>query len=373
MNLLFLDSVDRRIFGGYENWILLTARHFSERGHRVSAVGRPGAEYLRRASAFSDKIEVVELPISGDCNPLIIYRIKRILQDRQIDLMTVNFNKDVRLGGLASRWYGRTRVCWRMGLDITGNRWTHRFFSPRLVDGVIVPSHALKKQITRRPYLTDDMVTVIHNGTEDRAFVRPNPVAGAQLRSKYRLDGDSVVAVTVGRFVDQKGHTYLVEAAPEIIKQDRRVIFLWLGDGELETKLRTRIGALGLTRHFVFAGMLDDIDLELSGADLMIHPAVEEPFSHAILEAMRAGLPIVASNVGGVPEALVDGIGALLLPARQPHHLAEAVIRMVADGEMRAAFGKANQERWWQDFRLKTMMQKVEAYFASLVAGARAV
>jgi len=369
MNLLFLDSVERHTFGGYENWILLTARYFLERGHRVTVVGRPGAEYLRRASAFSDEIEVVEVPISGDFNPVTIRRMKRILQDRQIDLMTVNFNKDVRLGGLAARWYGPTKVCWRMGLDITGNGWTHRFFSPRLVDGVIVPSHALKRQVVRRSYLTDDMVTVIYNGTEDKTFVRPDPAAQAALRSKYRLDRSSVVAVTVGRFVDQKGHTHLVEAAPEIVSRDRRVVFLLLGDGEHEAKLRARIDSLGLTGHFIFAGMLDDIDLELTGADLMIHPAIEEPFSHAILEAMRAGLPIVASNVGGIPEALVDRESALLVRPREPRRLAEAVITMLSDAELRAAYGRANQERWRQDFRLKTMMQKVEAYFAFLTAG----
>jgi len=372
MNLLFLDSVDRRTFGGYENWILLTARHFVERGHRITVVGRPGAEYLRRASAVSDEIEVVEVPISGDFNPSTIYRMKRILKDRRIDLMTVNFNKDVRLGGLAARWYGRTKVCWRIGLDITGNGWAHRFLSPRLVDGVIVPSHALKRQVMRRGYLTDDMVTVIHNGTEDKTFVRPDPAAASALRSKYHLDSGSLVAVTVGRFVDQKGHTYLVEAAPEIVGRDRRVVFLLLGDGELEAKLRARIDALGLTAHFVFAGMLDTIDLELTGADLMIHPAIEEPFSHAILEAMRAGLPIVASNVGGIPEALVDGESALLVRSREPHQLARAVITMLSDAGLRAAYGRTNQERWRRDFRLKTMMQKVEAYFAFLMAGRQA-
>lgn len=366
MNLLFLDSVERGTFGGYENWIALVAKYFAERGHRVTAVGRPGSEYLRRTLAESEKIETIELPISGDFNPLTISRLKRILSERQVDLMTVNFNKDVRLGGLAARWYGPTRVCWRLGLDITSNKWVHRWLSPRLVDGVIVPSQALKKQVTRHGYLTDEMVAVIYNGTEDKRFARPDTEAACTLRDKYNLDQDNLVAVVVGRFVDQKGHKYLVEAASEIVRQVPKVVFLFLGDGHHEASLRSRIAELGLVQNFVFAGMLDKIDLELAGSDLMVHPAIEEPFSHALLEGMRAGLPIVASRVGGIPEALVDGECALMVPARDPGSLAAATIQLLRSAETRTAFGQAAQERWRSHFRIDTMMQQVEAYFMLL-------
>jgi len=369
MNLLFLDSVDRRTFGGYENWIALVAKYFAERGHRVTAVGRPGSEYLRRTSAVSEKIETIGLPISGDFNPLTISRLKRILSERQVDLMTVNFNKDVRLGGLAARWYGPTRVCWSLGLDITSNQWIHRWLSPRLVDGVIVCSYALKRQVTRHGYLPHDMVKVIHLGIDDRAFKRSDPAAAAALREKYHLSADSLIAVTIGRFVDQKGHIYLVEAAPEILSQAPPVVFLFLGDGHLESMLRSRVAQLGLQNQFVFAGMLDNIDLELAGADIMIHPSIEEPASFAIVEGMRAGLPTVASRVGGIPEELTDGESALLVPPHDPQRLAEAVIRMLSDAEMRTSYSRATQERWRQDFRLQIMMQKVEAYFAFLMSG----
>lgn len=366
MNLLFLDSVDKGTFGGYENWICLVAKYFVEHGHRVTAVGRPGSEYLRRTSVVSDRIETIELPISGDFSPLTISRLKRILSERQVDLMTVNFNKDVRLGGLAARWYGSTRVCWRLGLDITSDKWIHRWLSPRLVDGVIVPSQALKKQVTRHGYLTDEMVTVIYNGTEDRRFVRPDTESARALRDKYHLAQDSLVAVVVGRFVDQKGHKYLVEAAPEIVRQIPKVVFLLLGDGHHEAELRSRIAELGLGDNFVFAGMLDKIDLELAGSDLMVHPAIEEPFSHAILEGMRAGLPIVASRVGGIPEALVDGECAVLVPARDPECLAAATVSLLLSVDTRTRFGQAAQERWRSHFRIDTMMRQVEAYFMLL-------
>ena len=162
------------------------------------------------------------------------------MRDYNIDILTVNFNKDVRIGGLAARWAGSTKVFWRMGLDITGNGLMHRWLTPKLVDTVVVPSEALKQQVTRRSYLPGNIVQVIHNGAADRTFTRPDPEAAVQLRAKYSLPSDSVVAVTAGRFVEQKGHAYLVEAAVRIVKDAPNIRFLWLGDGHLEGILKNR-------------------------------------------------------------------------------------------------------------------------------------
>jgi glycosyltransferase involved in cell wall biosynthesis len=367
MNILFLDSIDRDVFGGYENWILQAAEHFAKRGCGVTVAGRPGAEYLRRAAGLGMEINILELGISGDFNPLTIRRLKRYLSDRKIDVMTVNFNKDVRLGGLAAQWYGKTRVVWRIGLDITRNGLLHRLLSPRLVDGVIVPSQALKNQVTRYGYLTDEMVRVIHIGAREPALRHRDPGTREALREKYGLAKDSVVAVTVGRFVDQKGHIHLVEAARRVVQQAPETVFLFLGNGPREQLLRGRIDELGLERHFCFAGMLDSYDLELAGADLQIHPSVEEPFSFAILDGMRTGLPIVASRVGGIPEVLIDGESAILVPPREPQQLAAAVVELLSAPEKMRALGEAGRRRWEENFRVEKTMNEVESYITALL------
>jgi len=371
MNLLFFDSVDEGTFGGYENWVVLTAKWLAARGHRAALAGRPGSEYLRRAKAACPEAAQLELRIKGDFDPRTILALRRYLEEHRIDLLTVNFNKDLRLGGLAARWQGRTRVCWRIGLDITSNGWAHRTLSPRLIDGVIVPSQALKSQVLRHGYLRDGQIRVIYNGTEDKRFERPDAEAARRLREKYNLPGDALVAVTSGRFVDQKGHRYLVAAAPAIVARHPSIRFLFLGNGEGERALRNDIDGLGLRQHFVFAGMLDNIEFELCAADVMIHPAIEEPFSHAILEGMRAGLPMVASRVGGIPEALVDGETALLVESRRPEQLAEAVNRLLDSPDQMRAFAEATQRRWRERFRIETMIDQVESYFGELTARGR--
>lgn len=367
MNILFLDSIRADTFGGYENWIRLAARWYVERGHEVTIAGRPDSEYLRRLQLESSRFRILKLPLSGDFNPATISVLRNYLRESRIDWMTVNFNKDVRIGGLAARWYGHTAVVWRMGLDITKGTFVHRHLTPKLVDGVFVPSEGLKRQVTKFGYLTDEMVEVIHTGIEDRHFLRPDPERHLALRERYGVATDSIVAVSSGRFVDQKGHIYQADAAAHVVRVRPDVKFLWLGDGELREILEQRLESLGIRDSVIFAGMLDNTDLELAGADLMVHSAVDEPFSHAVLEGMRAGLPIVATQVGGTPEAVRDGVTGVLVPPRDPESMARAILELVDDPQRLLEMGLAAQQRWRDEFTVDRMMSKVDRFVQGVI------
>ncbi len=363
MNILFLDSIESGVYGGMEEWIRIVADGLAAREHNVTVAGRPGSEFLRRLGETTKGVKPLPIELSGDFNPSTISKLKKFIAEHEIDLISVNFNKDVRLGGIAARLDGRPGVIWSVGLDITKDSLVHKLLTPRLVDRVVVPSESLKTQITRLGYVRPETVEVVPIGICDKEFVRPNPEASATLRARFELPSDAIVAVTVGRFVDQKGHRYLIEAAQEIVKAHDRVRFVLLGDGPLTSELRERIEAAGLEEHFVFAGMIDDIDPVLAGADLMIHPSVEEPFGIAVLEGMRAGLPVVASRVGGIPEVVEDGATAVLVEPRDPKRLAQAVVDLLRSTDRLARMGRAGQERWRAHFRMTDMLDSIERIF----------
>jgi glycosyltransferase involved in cell wall biosynthesis len=362
MNLLFLNSIEAETFGGMEEWIRLVASGLAARGHRVTVAGRPGSKYLERIAATTSDVQTLELSISGDFNPVTIGKLKRYIAQNKIEVVIVNFNKDVRLGGLAARLDGSCRVLWSVGLDITKNAPSHRLLTPRLIDGVIVPSQALKTQITKFGYLDADKVRVIPIGIPETDSGSDSAEAHRKLCEKYNLDTYSVVAVTSGRFVDQKGHVYLIEAAPEIVKRQPKAVFLLLGNGPLEAYLREKIKTLGVEKHFVFAGMLTDLSLELNGADLMVHPSIEEPFGIAILEGMRACLPVVASEVGGIPEVVAADETALLVKPRDPDALSAAAAELFTSAEKRRQLGRAGRARWHEHFRLDGMIDTIEQH-----------
>jgi glycosyltransferase involved in cell wall biosynthesis len=367
MNLMFLDSIATDVYGGLEHWIGMVAAGLVGRGHRVVVVGRRGSEYLRRSALVSKEVIVEPLGISGDFNPVTILALKRLLMKYEIDAVVCNFNKDVRLGGLAARWLGDVRVIWRLGNNMTRDNAVHRFLTPHLLDGAITPSHELKRQIMQPGYLRDDMINVIHTGIPPARNWQPGLKAYEALREKYRLPDDATVAVTSGRFVDVKGHRYLVTAAKSIVEQHPDVHFLWLGDGPLEQELRTQINETGLRDRFLFAGLLDDFELELAGADLMLHPATVEPFGIVLLEGMRAGLPIVASRVGGIPEVVADGQTGLLVPPGDSGALETAALQLLDNRKQLASFGKAGIARWESEFDYGRMLSRVEEYISSLI------
>ena len=373
MNILFLNSVPTHVFGGIEHWTGMVARGLIERGHRITIVGREGSEYIRRNRDIDPQLDIREMTISGDFNPVTIAAIKKIIKEKRIEIVIANFNKDIRLGGLAAALEGDVKVIWRAGLNQTKNNFVHRTLTPRLLDGVITPSHRLKEQIVGSGYIPSEIVKVIHTGIPELRQTTDRGQSRRELRAKYNLPDDCLIAVTSGRFVDQKGHIHLVEAAPSIIERSPSIRFLWLGNGPLEEMLLRRMTELGIRDYFVPAGLLDDFTLELHGADLMLHPSIEEPFGIVLLEGMRAGLPIVASRVGGIPEVVEDGVTAILVPPGDPRALAQATIDILTDPECLRSMGEAGTARWRREFSYDVMLNELEKHLRSVIAGKSSV
>jgi len=365
MNVLFLNSIEKTIYGGMEEWIRLVASGLHQKGHNVCIAGRESSNFLKRVSVASPEIELLPLDISGDFNPVTISKIHSEIKSRSIDFIIVNFNKDVRLGGLAAKFKKDCKVIWSVGLDITKDSLIHKILTPKLVDGVIVPSAALKNQITRHGYIKPEQVEVIPIGIPDVDVTIIRQQAREQLFERFELKHDAIVCVTCGRFVEQKGHRYLVEAAPGIFEKVPKAIFLLLGDGELGKELKSQAKQLNIEHRFVFAGMQDCVEAILPGCDLMIHPSIEEPFGIAILEGMRAGLPVVASRVGGIPEVVREKETALLIEPKHPGLLTESVVSLLTSSSKLIQLGEAGRNRWQEYFGYERTIKNVENYLTN--------
>jgi glycosyltransferase involved in cell wall biosynthesis len=223
---------------------------------------------------------------------------------------------------------------------------------------------SLKSQITRRGYIDPETVTVLPIGISDTG-ARKSSNAHERLVQKHGLPHDSIIAVTVGRFVEQKGHRYLIEAIPELVRLTPQLRFLFCGDGPLETDIRARAASLGIGEHIVFAGMLKSVEEEIAGADFMIHPSIEEPFGIGILEGMRAGLPVIASNVGGIPEVMGDC--GVLIEHRNPTAIVDAVARLLVRPDHAMELGIKARARFEENFLLNTMIDRIQDYLTEIV------
>ena len=367
MNILFLDSIDKEIYGGMEEWIRLVGAGLQMKGHNIYIAGRRESKFLERVSANNPEIEQIPLDISGDFNPITIAKLYSEIKSRQIEIVVVNFNKDVRLGGLAAKLKKDCKVIWSLGLDITKDSLVHKLLTPKLVDGVIAPSNALKDQITRFNYVKRHLVKVIPIGIPEEHLSLDRGSVRERVLKKFSLNDNVFLCVTCGRLVEQKGHRYLIEAAPQIIEKCPEIVFLFLGDGKLKAELQAMIGESQLDKHFVLAGMLDNIVEVLPGCDIMIHPSIEEPFGIAILEGMRAQLPVVASRVGGIPEVAADNETALLVEPKDAAEIARAVLSIQSSVDTLRQMGQAGRNRWQKYFGYEKMIDNIESYLGGFI------
>ena len=159
----------------------------------------------------------------------------------------------------------------------------------------------------------------VHNGASPVAVAPGERIElRTQVRAELGLAGDRRLAVTVAALREQKGHRILVMAIPQILKAHPDLSFVWCGTGPLESELRRMVAAYGIQHAVHFAGRRLDVRRFLAAGDLFVFPTLFEGLPLALLEAMSAGLPVVSSDTGAIPEVLQDGVHGLLHRSGDP-------------------------------------------------------
>ena len=234
-----------------------------------------------------------------------------------------------------------------------------------LADVVMVNSDAVRREVERTERHREGKFRRIYNGVGPIPAWTPEEIAS--FRKREGLSPRASVAVCVSNFFNYKGHDDLVEALARISGEfpDATCVLIGRDAGSLEAA-RTLARKLGILPRLRFAGPRADVPDFLRAADLFVHPSHQEGFSNAILEAMAAGLPVVACDVGGNPEAVVDGETGRLVPSRNPDLLAAAMEELLRDEGKRRAMGEAGRRRAEERFSLGRMIAEVEAMYESL-------
>jgi glycosyltransferase involved in cell wall biosynthesis len=210
---------------------------------------------------------------------------------------------------------------------------------------------------------------VIHGVDRARfaALVAQRAALRHQLRAELGVADDDVVALTVANVRSEKGYDVLLEAARLSVVDGAPVRFVSVGRGPLGTEVAAAAQATDLAGHFTFLGSRTDTAQLLAGADIFVLPSHQEGLPVALMEAMSAGLPVVATIVGGVPDVVTDGVEGLLVPPQRPDLLAEAVGRVARDPSLRARLGAASLARS-AVFDVRNASRAIEAVYAELLA-----
>ncbi|MFT5417558.1 MAG: sugar transferase (PEP-CTERM/EpsH1 system associated), partial [Gammaproteobacteria bacterium] len=301
-----------------------------------------------------------------------LYRLYRLLKREQPNVLhTRNF------GALEAQMIGAMlripmRVHGEHGWDVddlTGARLRSRLVRRvvgRTVHRFITVSVHLKEYLINTAKVPENKVTQIYNGVDDRLF-RPVP---------EKADPDHIVIGTVGRMQTVKNQILLVEAFIRLVEMDVKFAGLvrlrMVGDGPLLSVCANRLEAAGVAKQTELIGASNNVATELRNLDIFVLPSLAEGISNTVLEAMATGLPVVATNVGGNSELVVDGETGAIVRPNDYDHLAETLRRYVDDEALRTSHGEAARQRVSDKFSLKHMVQGYDMLYKSVAQTARA-
>lgn len=210
---------------------------------------------------------------------------------------------------------------------------------------------------------------VIPYGLRPEWFATPDPEARQRVRSELGISEDQVVVLNAARLSKQKRHDCLLDACKRVRAKTDRVVFLVAGEGELRPVIEKQIREADLQAHFLLLGHRENVPEIFSAADVLVMSSDFEGLCYATLEAAARGLPVIATNVGGMRFSVSDEKTGLLVPPRDAAALAQAIENLANDPHLRRSLGNAGRERAEQLFTLSGMVADTEAFYRSLVMG----
>ncbi len=238
----------------------------------------------------------------------------------------------------------------------------------RCFDHIVAVSRPVFEDMTRLG-LSPRRMSVIPNGIDASTFTRPLSDEQKQaLRLELGISHDDIVAISVSSLTVEKGHRYMLEALPEIVRACPRLCYLVVGDGPTLGDLQRQATALDVRGHVVFAGPRTDVAALLGVAALFVLPSLIEGLPMALLEAMAAGLPAVASSTGDVPTAIEDGRNGTLCTPGSVADVAAAVQRYASDPDLRLDHGSRAQATVVENFSSASMARAYCALYDNVLS-----
>ncbi|HMC82723.1 MAG TPA: glycosyltransferase [Candidatus Polarisedimenticolia bacterium] len=364
-NLLHINT--ERDWRGGEYQTLLLAQGLRARGHRCWLAAPGGSPLEGRALEMG--LEVLSFSCRGEFDLKAIRRLAHLLDAHSPRLLHYHTSHAITLGSLASLWAGRRLAVAsrRVSFPLSRNPLARLKYTWR-VDRVIAVSEAIRDALLSAG-VPGERVAVIPSAV-DLERLRATADRPAGRRDLGIGEGEFLVGA-LGHLAPHKGHAVLVEAARRVVAREPKFRFVLTGKGEEEADLRRQIEAAGLSSVFRLTGFRKEVAAILSALDVLAFPSLSGEGSPAVLkEAMACGVAVVASDISGVGEIIQTGREGLLVPSGDPEALAEALLRLARDRELRVECARRGRERSL-DFSVTSLVDRTEALYQDLMEAGR--
>jgi len=319
-----------------------------------------GTRFARIAQ--QEDIACRSIPIAGDVDIPAIWRMHRILVQEQPDLVHIHSRRGGdTLGALAANWAGCPMILSRR-VDNPESALALRFKYP-LFEHIITISNKIREVLLAHG-LPAERISCVRSAVDYHHFQSPRDDSW---RAAYGLGPHHRLIGMMAQFIPRKGHRFLLQAFSHLHARYPKLRIVLFGKGPLKREIQRQANRLGIADKIVFAGFREDMARLLPSLEIVAHPALMEGLGISLLQASSAGVPIVASNVGGIPEGVIDNVNGLLVPPADPVLLATALSRVLGDRELSQRLGAKGPDIMRERFTPEVMVRgNLDVYRAVL-------
>ncbi len=312
----------------------------------------------------------------GEVDVPAMLRLARLIGRERFSIVHAQTSHAHTLGSVAARLLGYRRrprmlVTRRVDFSIFRNSFfgLNRFKYLYGVDAYVTVSDAIR-QVMIHDGVPASRIETVHSGI-DVSKVAQAPDRSAELRAELGVpDGHALVA-TVGHMADHKGQRYLIDAIPQILAARPKTTFMIVGDGELRSDLVRLAERLGVSASLKLPGFRTDVPSLLKAMDVFVMPSHMEGLGTSVLDAMAAGVPVVGTEAGGMPESILDEVTGLVCPIRDSSAIAVAVLRMLDDEGLALRCVSAARAKVKRDFSTAAMIEGTLGVYRRLLDARR--
>lgn len=318
---------------------------------------------------------VPEFPLHGFFNANAIKQILRLREmmiEKRIAILHAHDFYSGALGVTAARLGGVKVIAAQRHLRLSDRRihdWGTRYIH-KLANRVLVNAEGIRDYILKMGSVAPGKIVVIHNGLDAPADAHTlRERRRAKLLAELGLGADVKIVGSVARLSPVKGHRYLLEAAANVMKADARVHLVLVGDGELRDEIKAQAERLGIGARTRLIGHREDSAQLAAAFDVAVLASLSEGLPNAVMEAMAAGVPVVATAVGGVPELIEDGETGFLVPPANPGAMAERIEYALSNADLTGLIAMRGRRLVSERFGMERMVAAVERLYDEVIAG----
>ncbi len=377
--------ITRLIIGGaQENTLLNVEDQHRDYGDRVALVTGPGlgpeGSLEQRASQGGFTFRVLP-ELRRNLHPLrdvTAYRaLVRLLREMKPDLVHTHSSKAGILGRAAAAKLGIPAVhtihgaAFHVGQHPLAH-WSYRRaerWAAKRCERIISVCDAMTDQYVAAGIAPRDKFVTIYSGMEVEPFLH-TPRDPQSVRQELGIAPDQIVIGKVARLFHLKGHEAILNVAQAVVARNPRVRFLFVGDGILKAEIQQRIAQMGLTKHFVFTGLVPPSRIPelISAMDLVVHTSLWEGLARVLPQGLISGKPVVSYDVDGAKEVVIPGETGFLIPVHDHAKLAAALIELADDPALRRRMGQTGRERFTDRFRHQEMTRRVREVYQDVLS-----